>query len=477
MNELDHQILVMESIRDLVIDLEDGINKLGFGTNRNIMSESCQYFEKLLSWDKSNRINILVPNVYVMRDIIMSFHNDIRQTGEYPEWEYTLIAHQCYDFLGLYYEKFYQTIVPSNQFDRLLDHIDTIGYDNKTIKLLLRNMPLDYDISQFPPELIDEMYKLVTKCKIITINEVGIPMFYNSKNKKYENTLNCPKGPVSGYKMNKIIYGSIKKYIVFTNNENVCIWSTEDNKILHKIPNNFYDGYVVCMKFMNNDAKLCIIYSRTFKILDTITWTIVYDHCKNGYSNHWIKNGHISNCDKFLIYTEKNIVGFDKIIIWDILNKKIIYTFQQEDIQTVGFSPNSKFLACVSDDMVSIYNIEEKFRIKMFLESKTSSLCFTPDSKYLIITKHNKILVIDIQLQSIIKKFNRGGGYIDSIVYVNGKKLVFGSRDRLVSSCNIETGEIITIWRDKYRIDNICIIHKYHQDLIDKIKPREKDLD
>nr|URM61929.1 BTB domain containing protein [Mimivirus sp.] len=133
MNESDNEFLIQELIRDLVIDLDDGIDKIGFGTNRDIMSESCQYFEKLLSWDKSNRINILVPNVYVMQNIIMSFHNDIRQTGEYPEWEYMLIAHQCYDYLGLKYEKFYQIIVPSDQFDKLLDYIDTIGYNKKLL--------------------------------------------------------------------------------------------------------------------------------------------------------------------------------------------------------------------------------------------------------------------------------------------------------------------------------------------------------
>nr|URM61928.1 BTB/POZ domain-containing protein [Mimivirus sp.] len=223
------------------------------------------------------------------------------------------------------------------------------------------------------------------------------------------------------------------------------------------------------MKFINNDTQLCIIYSRTFKILDTITWTIVYDHNKNGYSNYWIKNGHISNCDQFLAYTKTKIVGYNEIVIWDIINQKIIHTFQQEDVQTVGFSPNNKFLVCVSDDVVGIYDIEDKIKTKIFLESKTSSLCFTPDSKNLIITKHNKILIIDIQSQSIIKKFNCKGDYIDSIVYANDNKLVFGSRDGLVSSCNTETDEIITIWRDKYRIDNICIIHEYHQDLMDKI--------
>ncbi|AVG46613.1 BTB POZ domain-containing [Acanthamoeba polyphaga mimivirus] len=474
MNELNNEFLIKGSVRDLIIDLDDGINKLGFGTNRNIMSESCQYFEKLLSWDKSNRINILVPNVYVMRDIIMSFHNDIRQTGEYPEWKYTLIAHQCYDFLGLEYDKLYQIKIPTNKFDKLLNYIDTIGYNNKTIKLLLCNLPLNYDISPFPPELIDEMYKLVTKHKIITINEVGIPMFYDPKIKNSNNIFNCSKGPVSGYKKNKIIYGSKKNYIVFTNNENVCIWSIEDNKILHKIPNNFYDGYVIYMKFINNDTQLCIIYSKTFKILDAITWTIVYDHYKNGYSNYWIKKGHISNCDKFLIYTKSEIIGFNKIVIWDIINQKIIHTFQQEDVQAIGFSPNSKILVSISDDVISIYNIEDKIKTKIFLESKTSSLCFTPDSKNLIITKHNKILIINIQSQSIIKKINCRGNYIDNIIYSLGNELVFGSRDGLVSSCNIETSEIIMMWQDKHRIDNICIIHKYHQDLIDKINSCKK---
>lgn len=474
MNESDNQLLIQEPIcepvRDLVIDLEDGINKLGFGTNRNIMSKSCQYFEKLLLWNKSNRINILVPNAYVMRDIIMSFHNDYRQADEYSEWEYVLIAHQCYDFIGLKYDKLYQIRIPIKKFDKLLDYIDTIGYDNKTIKLLLQNLPLDYDISQFPPELINEMYKLVTEYKIITINEVGIPMFYNPKIKDSNNILNCSKGPVSGHKVNKIIYGSIKKYIAFTNNENICICSIETNKLLHKISNNFYDGYVVCMKFMNNDTQLCIIYSRTFRILDTITWTIVYDRFKIGQKKPIIKNGHISNCNNYLVYVDID----NEIKIWDIINQKIIHTFKQKDVQAIEFSPNSKFLACVSDNIISIWDLNKNLREKTVLENKTSSLCFTPDSKYLIITKHNQILVIEIQSLSIIRTFNCGGNYIDIIVYLHDNKLVFGSRDGLVRSCDIDTGEIITIWQDQYRIDDICIVHEYHQDLIDKIKPRKK---
>ncbi|AZL89563.1 BTB/POZ domain-containing protein [Megavirus baoshan] len=470
MIESDNQFIIQEPIRDLVIDLQDGVNKLGFGTNRNIMLRSCKYFEKLLSWDKSNRINILVPNVYVMRDIIMSFHNDIRQADEYPEWEYVLIAHQCHDFIGLKYDKLYQIKIPINKFDKLLDYIDIIGYDNKTIKLLLQNLPLDYDISQFPPELINEMYKLVTKCKIITMNEVGIPMFYNPKIKESNNILNCSKGQVSGHKKNKIIYGSIKKCIAFTNNENIYIVSIETNKLLYKIPNNFRDGYVIYMKFMNNDTQLCIIYSRTFRILDTITWTIVYDRFKIGQKKSIIKNGHISNCNNYLVYVDID----NKIKIWDIINQKIIHTFKQKDVQAIGFSPNSKFLVCVSDDIISIWNIGQKLGRKNFLESKTSSLCFTPDSKYLIITKHNQILVIEIKSLSIIRTFNYGGDYIDSIVYVNDNKLIFGSRDGIVISCNTETGKNSMIWRDKYIIDDICIIHEYHQDLINKIKPRKK---
>ncbi|AFX93087.1 putative BTB/POZ domain-containing protein [Megavirus courdo11] len=164
---------------DICLTLCDDNNQLVLNSNREILSKSCPYFEKLLSGNFSesleNKIIIFVPNVAIVNDIIASFYGlDINSTN-YSDWEYYLQTCLCRDFLmldcSIYLEKILNTIIPDQQFDSLLNVLDIIKRDllnledkleikiknNEIIKHVTKNMPKNFDENLIPKSIYNDI--------------------------------------------------------------------------------------------------------------------------------------------------------------------------------------------------------------------------------------------------------------------------------------------------------------------------------
>src|SRR5580698_11286453 len=109
---------------DLVLTLKDGINEITMNLHKIILYSSCSYFEKMLTNCKEknlDKITIIVPNIFVTYDIIMSFYYQQTNFGNLPcrqrrrlihpaslvnlpKWKHLLESIKCYDFFGLTFD-------------------------------------------------------------------------------------------------------------------------------------------------------------------------------------------------------------------------------------------------------------------------------------------------------------------------------------------------------------------------------------
>src|SRR3989304_1352302 len=86
---------------DITIVLMDEKHHLTIDSHKIILS-LCIYFKKLLTNCKeknANSITIIVPNVDVIYDIIMSFYG--QKIEKLHNWKYLLDYVKCCDFLGI----------------------------------------------------------------------------------------------------------------------------------------------------------------------------------------------------------------------------------------------------------------------------------------------------------------------------------------------------------------------------------------
>ena len=143
-----------EILSDLIIHLEDHDTKLKLFVHKNILYLGCSYFRSMFngfSETNSNEITIIVPNVKAASDVIQSFYqgeNDSK-TESKTNWKYELNLYQCKDFFGLEVEFPRDMIVDSGEFEKLLDFVGRIGINSNIAKLLVRNVPENYALSEF----------------------------------------------------------------------------------------------------------------------------------------------------------------------------------------------------------------------------------------------------------------------------------------------------------------------------------------
>jgi hypothetical protein len=134
---------------DLLLTLTDKKNnKIKMNVHKIVLYSSCTYFEKeLVNFKEKNLdcIEIEVPNAFVSYDIIMSFYGQKTNHENYPKWYHILQSYMCFDFFCMEFkEQLYDLVIPEEGFELLLDVIDMIGYNKKTIRLLNKNIPCLY---------------------------------------------------------------------------------------------------------------------------------------------------------------------------------------------------------------------------------------------------------------------------------------------------------------------------------------------
>jgi len=147
--------------------IDDNNNELTFDAHKLILCASCVYFEKLLleNFKEKNldKIKMVVPDIHICYDIVMSFYGQIINSGDYPDWYRIIHTNICRDFFGLNNDlsSLIDLNIPLENFDELLKVVNIIGYNETTLTCLIKNCPCDYDLSvhNIPKKLIKKMIK------------------------------------------------------------------------------------------------------------------------------------------------------------------------------------------------------------------------------------------------------------------------------------------------------------------------------
>jgi WD40 repeat protein len=383
---------------DLELTLIDEFNEITINVHKYILYSSCIYFEKLLTNFKeanSNLITIEVPNAYVSYDIIMGFYQQKTNLAnyppfcgqDYPKWRHLLESIKCLDFFGLKLdqEKITDIEVPAEGFELLLEVIEIIGYNDFTIKTLIKNFPQEYDLSKLSKKLLSKIYEMI-KC-IISVGGNGIQI-WDIENKQLID-YNASGG---------MSYTSNNNRIALTKNRiDIEIWNLETKELIHVLKGHTDNIQSMCY---SPNAKYIVSGSRDchIKIWDTETGKLMH----NLYHNEWI--------------------------------------------YSVCYSPNNKQIASGSRDSILINNAETGQLIYKFIHNDTiDSVCYSPDNKQLASGNYKgSIKIWDMETGQLIRILHGHTHVINSICYSSdNKQIASGSGDHSIKIWNAETGQLI----------------------------------
>ncbi|ALR84500.1 N-terminal BTB domain-containing protein, partial [Niemeyer virus] len=131
------KVFELGKFSDLELILFDKTNSLSLNVHKVILYSAIPYFEIMLDNFKEkdcSSIKMEVIDVNIASDIIKSFYGIIIN-GDF-DWEYLLKEYICRDYLQLSCILPTNINVPTEYFEKLLDLIEIIGYNSKTIDIL-----------------------------------------------------------------------------------------------------------------------------------------------------------------------------------------------------------------------------------------------------------------------------------------------------------------------------------------------------
>ncbi len=169
-------------ISDLTVVLFDDTDTLTLNVHKVILYCGAPYFEKLIQnmAPDTNVVKITVPDVYVTRDIIMSFYHMTTNDAEYDSI-YLLMEQICRDFLCLHLNpvRLNNVVIPSEGLPLLIQLIELTNYSPEYIKILYLNITEQSDQTQLSPRIKTELQKIKRAlfyhylCLISEVNVVG----------------------------------------------------------------------------------------------------------------------------------------------------------------------------------------------------------------------------------------------------------------------------------------------------------------
>nr|WBF71154.1 putative BTB/POZ domain-containing protein [Megavirus caiporensis] len=407
------KIYLDNKFSDLTITLTNGADKYIINVNKCILYASSSYFEKMFSdfreLNQSN-IEIKVDNIEAAKIVIEYIYdmeipqniNWLLQIDIYKYFDYFCIPHQLPNIT-----------IDANDFDIFLDKIDCLGYSNDIVQCIINNLPLNYDISQFPIELLKSMYNLCQANNIL-FNTGEIFFIQNLKN---NNLIQIHSLKSNNYFV-EFEYIPDTGQIFVMENDKKCeevslIYIIDTNTNSKKITNINLDYFI----------PLGIKYLSNYEILLHCDQKLIKYNLQTKVENIFIDNDDISqycfNTD--LIHT---VIGkWNCIQVYDNYTKKIIN--QLEHYQTINLYISSQ-IQCViiqTSNKIKIWNYTNN-EIKTIYQKNyvECNINFSQDNKYILISNYDSIFIYDAvtyQLKkeiTLTKKINFSKTAIDFLI-------------------------------------------------------------
>ncbi|AVL94425.1 putative BTB/POZ domain-containing protein [Moumouvirus australiensis] len=410
-----YELVKNNQFSDLELTINDSVNKLVVNVHKIILYSSCIYFEKILTFGKNypNNIEILVPNTFVIYDIIMSFYKQKTNSGNYPEWKNYLESYRCHDFLGLKFDisGIRHLIVPEEGFELLLDIIELIGYTDETIRLLIKNLPEKYDLKKFPKELLSQMMVLSQNHYCIKAKKKYLHVYDITTG---DIVKRIPVGDISSEDIKT--YGKIivlpdnNRIVYMTTNNNIVICSLDNIKKSYVIKNKYYNTSI---SYLPDSKKICFKTDKKIKIIDT-------------------ESGNIIN--SFTCITE-NPETYNQVI------SHISYLNEKEIIVVEKYKKNTTRL---SFSEIKIFNTITGHYIKNIMNCDYEINKIRSVEKYLAILGYGTYIILLNLETNNIKILRAHTKYIKDIYFNHeGTMLASLSHDGTIIIWEVETGQIL----------------------------------
>ena len=386
-----------------------------------------------------------IDNFVIYPIIGHKFNCENNNSANLPTWKYTLEMIKCRNFFGLKNSINLLLLknirVPDEEFEQLINVVEIVGFNDKTIKIINKNLPTDYDISRLSNELINEIVAIESNYFIVSCGSDDIKLWNietdtaiinfdedNSNWKKCISISSDDKWIVScGYStiiklwdvdtgqiirifhddtwVEHVSFSSNNKWIASASDRHVKLWNVDDGKIFRSF---IHTDYVYCVAFSSDD-KWIICGGRDSKIQ---LWHIESsDNLKKTYYGHNkpVYSVSFSSDNKWIISGSND----DSIKLWDTNSGQIIRTFNghKNSVVSVSFSLDNKWILSASGDRsIKLWNMENGQIIRTFDEHLKwmTFASLSLDNKYIVSCDIDNIIKVwDVRTGQVIRSFNR----------------------------------------------------------------------
>lgn len=180
------KVFELGKFSDLELVLVDKTNSLSLNVHKVILYSAIPYFTIMFDNFKERdclSIKMEVIDVIIMSDIIKSYYSI--ETNNDPDWEYLLKEYICLDYMQLPCILPTDIKVPDEYFETLLDLIEIIGYNSKTIDILANNLPNNFNLGALPIELLSEIESRYYDFYTMIIDRDNYMHSFNMSQKNY----------------------------------------------------------------------------------------------------------------------------------------------------------------------------------------------------------------------------------------------------------------------------------------------------
>ena len=152
---------------DMELILIDDNNTIKLDLHKFVLINSCDFFETLILFPNNidkKFFTLQIFNAIIVRDIIALFYGVNENSTDCSEWSYILGTLLCKNYLCLPIDitKLYNLRVPEigfNLFMQVTELFGDVTSDYKLMRSVKRNLPLNYDLTIFSEEFLEELFK------------------------------------------------------------------------------------------------------------------------------------------------------------------------------------------------------------------------------------------------------------------------------------------------------------------------------
>ncbi|AQN68702.1 BTB/POZ domain protein [Saudi moumouvirus] len=446
-----------KNFSDLTIKLVDDKKEEKIQVHKCILYSKNPYFENMLNNNfkesSESEITIIVPNIDAAKIVIESIY-DINHTIDL-DWKLQIDVYKCKDFF--FQEKIFPKIkISAEEFDKFLNLIDSLGYSNDIIKCIIKNLPENYDLEQFPTELLQSMYDLCDAYNIVKELRYNIIVSSLKTGKKIiKSRLECDYFICYDY------VPETNELIVLENEDKCenCLSMYKINLVSKKINDIMVnEDYHIPLgiKYVS-DGKVLIHHDQKLTI---------YNVKKQSFSKHFSKEiEHFSYCD-YLCHTVISYHGF--IEVFDVSGNSI-NKYEKYNVGNIIINSNINVVIFRVGVKINIWNyLNNEIKIIKLKSSYSCKYTLSPNNKHLIVRVGDNIIVYNVISCEKVKKFkpNKNSDITDLDFKIGGELIV--SCGKFIYTYDKEYNQINCV-KNKHHIYNIKLIPGKNYQLAKKI--------